>query len=183
MRVRLGELGVALSAAVSFAACSGGLGQSSRQAQVYRWSVTDEANAQVVSAGCTETKGLSEAVQFPASAGQRVADRVTSETVVKSQDAPIPQFDDNYWCGTDGDAKRETIRGTAPEGCATTDADSPATLDSVDLIEPMSSGILTISKGYVLHLTVVHPGVFWLVYNSPPCWAPGRRDELTVLTP
>jgi len=127
--------------------------------------------------------GLSEAIQFPASAGQRVVDRVTSETVVKLQDAPIPLFNDKYWCGTEGDAKREVIRGTAPERCATVDADSPATLDAVDLIEPMSSGILTTSTGYALHLTVVHPGVFWLVYDSPPCWASGRRDELTLLAP
>ncbi|HWZ91456.1 MAG TPA: hypothetical protein VNW92_21490 [Polyangiaceae bacterium] len=47
----------------------------------------------------------------------------------------------------------------------------------------MSSGSLATSKGYVLHLTVVHPGVFWLVYNSPPCSAPSQSEEFTILAP
>src|SRR5690349_7589839 len=101
------------------------------QAQGYHWSDTEEASGQVLSAGCTETMDRSEAIQCPASAGQRIVYRVTSETVVKLQDAPIPLFNDKYWCGTEGDAKREEIRGTAPETCATVDADSPATLDAV----------------------------------------------------
>lgn len=155
----------------------------SMTSQVTRFRVADETSGQVLTEGCALSNGHAQKVVFAAAPGQRVAETIFGEDVDKSQKDPIPAADDAFWCGTRGDASRKRIRGTAREACASTDADAPATLDSVELTDPLPSGLNTTSTGYTLHLSVTGAGTLRLVFKAPPCSAPGSRAELTILPP
>lgn len=159
------------------------VGERTASATVTHWSVTDEATGAVLSEGCARSEGRSSKVRFVAAPGQRVAAKFTAEDVIKSQEEPIPHDNDTFWCSRQSDSSRSVTRGTSQESCAVTASDAPATLDSVELIRPESSGIKTTAEGYVLHLTVVRAGVLKLLFNVPPCWSSGQRSELTILDP
>jgi hypothetical protein len=155
----------------------------SATSQVIHFRVTDETNQEVLTEGCALSNGHAKKIVFQAGPGQHVAERLFAEDVDKSQPDPIPGDDDAFWCSTRADASRKVIRGSAREACASTDPTAPATLDSVELIDPQPSGLNTTSSGYILHLTVTGSGELRLVFKAPPCAAPGSRAELTILPP
>jgi hypothetical protein len=150
---------------------------------VVHWKVTDETTQQLLSQGCSLTKRGAGVRTFKANPGQRIAFEVFFETIDKSQKEAIPIDDDAFWCSTRSDATRRRDRLSGEETCASTDPAAPATLDSVELIEPQPSGLFTTSIGYILHLTVVGSGQLDLRFKSPPCSMSGTRTELVILPP
>ncbi len=149
---------------------------------VYRWSVVDETTKLTVASGCQGPSGPNEPSNDPSfhgEPGQRVALTTYSEDVQKTSKHAIP-IESAYWCSTTDDSSRKRVRASTQIDCAHTDPNPPATLDSVDLINPESDGITT-SEDTIFHMTVQHPGAMWLVFDYGSCTAPGRILLVTIL--
>ena len=170
-----------IGAALGAGACADFSENDHQTSRVTHWLITDDDTHQKLAEGCALSNGHASKVRFVASPGQHLSEKLFAEDVDKSQKETIPLADDAFWCGGLADAARNAIRARARETCASTDADAPASLDSVELIDSESSGLSTTATGYILHLTVRGAGDLRLVFKAPACEAAGSRLELTIL--
>jgi len=182
-----------VASAVSTAAVAGCSMPKDRgrvEGTLFRWSVTSDPTGDAVTTGCSDFysryKGL---IMFRGAAGQKFAEAQTWEHVAKESETPFTEqelTDPAWWCAEqDGVSTSRTPLTLVDELCVTTqDADPPATLDAVTLIEPVTP---VAGHGRRIALTVRHLGPLVLNYvqscamDPTDAFAPPPWTELTIL--
>ncbi len=168
----LGALGACLLAA----ACSGPNWNSGENnqgtAHLRRWKVTD-ASGKVLSSGCTQQSAPGPAyctnvITVQAATGSIVTyeDNLGMQDVDKSRG--LLEDTDAYWCSNKDMVSTHNFGTTGLEAVEVTDADPPATVQKIALVNPTKdSQNQTSAEGIRLQLKILHPGVLHLGFLVP----------------
>jgi hypothetical protein len=147
---------------------------------IIRWSITNSITGAPISSGCGNLSDrLSNIINFRGPAADEVWETQTWEEVNKTADQIPGQTDASYWCADqDGVDTVRSPRILVGEECvATQDADPPAKIVAVELVNPVAA---TGGTGRRLKLSVIRPGLLILAM-AQPCW--NAADMSTTCDP
>jgi hypothetical protein len=156
-------------------------------ADVFHWTVVDEASQNELGHGCgllAENRRLGQ-VRFSAPVGSRIVETVLFELVEKDRNQFAPEFFpdnaslDAAWCAAEHDVRREPDRQLRPNiACLRADTKDPrgpvANITSYAII-PAGPG----RGGYRMGFEILRPGT--LYYEEDPGCSVGWTAEFSVL--
>lgn len=175
MRNKTHCLATCVALAMLAAACNAQYSSDDRISDAHylrRWKVKD-ASGNVLSQGCTKQSSpgpryVMNVVDVSSAAGTLITyeDDLGGTFVEKSRGNKQLPTTDKYWCNDQDLVHSDTFPGTGFETARVADADPPATIESIGLINAHKDAGETWADGLRLRLRVQHPGVLHLGFSS-----------------